>query len=254
MQLVIDANAVVSKPAKSQTGNTGYFQPGDIPTNAPATRVTAEVLNTIISEISHVITDPAGGNTALNVADDGQLLTAIQHMIADAVGAVQAVPVATVFYRAQASVPVGYLLADGSAVSRTTYSALFSAIGTLYGAGNGSTTFNLPDLRGVFARGVDLGRGLDPGRAFGTKQKGTLFGYNIRDDGPVYGTSVNGTADGPLSQSMIGVDDYTVADYAGVRIAGASGMSHYSLPGTTGTGWTGVTRPHNVALYPIIKT
>lgn len=46
------------------------------------------------------------------------------------------------------SVPAGYLLEDGSAVSRTTYAALFSVIGTTYGAGNGSTTFNLPDSRG----------------------------------------------------------------------------------------------------------
>lgn len=46
------------------------------------------------------------------------------------------------------SAPSGYLLEDGSAVSRTTYAALFAAIGTTYGAGNGSTTFNLPDSRG----------------------------------------------------------------------------------------------------------
>lgn len=47
-----------------------------------------------------------------------------------------------------ATVPSGYLLEDGSAVSRTTYAALFAAIGTTHGAGNGSTTFNLPDSRG----------------------------------------------------------------------------------------------------------
>lgn len=46
------------------------------------------------------------------------------------------------------SAPSGWLLCDGSAISRTTYSSLFAAIGTTWGAGNGSTTFNLPDLRG----------------------------------------------------------------------------------------------------------
>lgn len=51
------------------------------------------------------------------------------------------------------TVPDGYLYCDGSAVSRTTYSELFAAIGTLYGAGDGSTTFNVPDLRGYFLRG-----------------------------------------------------------------------------------------------------
>lgn len=46
------------------------------------------------------------------------------------------------------AVPSGYLLCDGSAVSRTTYASLFTAIGTTYGAGDGSTTFNLPNLAG----------------------------------------------------------------------------------------------------------
>ena len=49
--------------------------------------------------------------------------------------------------------PAGYLLCDGSAVSRTTYAALFTVLGTTYGSGNGSTTFNLPDLRQRFPIG-----------------------------------------------------------------------------------------------------
>jgi microcystin-dependent protein len=63
------------------------------------------------------------------------------------------------------SVPAGYLLCDGTAVSRTTYADLFAAIGTSWGAGDGSTTFNLPDLRGRFMRGVDNGSGNDPDAA-----------------------------------------------------------------------------------------
>ena len=47
-----------------------------------------------------------------------------------------------------ANIPAGWLVCDGSAVSRTTYARLFAAIGTLHGAGNGTTTFNLPDRRG----------------------------------------------------------------------------------------------------------
>ena len=58
------------------------------------------------------------------------------------------VPPGTIISYAGASLPSGYLWADGSAVSRTTYADLFAAIGTTYGAGNGSTTFNLPDTRG----------------------------------------------------------------------------------------------------------
>ena len=54
---------------------------------------------------------------------------------------------------ALASIPLGYLLCDGSAVSRSTYAELFTAVSTRFGVGDGSTTFNLPDLRSVFPRG-----------------------------------------------------------------------------------------------------
>lgn len=50
--------------------------------------------------------------------------------------------------------PTGWLICDGSAISRTTYAALFSAVGTTHGTGDGSTTFNLPDMQGVFPRGA----------------------------------------------------------------------------------------------------
>ena len=58
--------------------------------------------------------------------------------------------------------PQGYLLCDGSAVSRDTYSALFAAIGTVYGAGDGSTTFNVPDLSGRVVIGVSNTHVLGP--------------------------------------------------------------------------------------------
>ena len=53
------------------------------------------------------------------------------------------------------SAPTGFLVCDGSAISRTTYADLFSALGTTYGVGDGSTTFNLPDLRGRVVAGQD---------------------------------------------------------------------------------------------------
>lgn len=76
----------------------------------------------------------------------------------------------TVAAFAMNTAPTGWLKANGAAVSRTTYATLFAAIGTTFGAGDGSTTFNLPDLRGEFIRGWDDGRGVDSGRAFGSAQ------------------------------------------------------------------------------------
>jgi microcystin-dependent protein len=73
-----------------------------------------------------------------------KLAAAVQQLLVPA-GAVQAF--------AMNSAPSGWLAADGTAVSRSTYAALFAAISTTYGAGDGSTTFALPDLRGIFVRG-----------------------------------------------------------------------------------------------------
>jgi hypothetical protein len=74
-----------------------------------------------------------------------------------------------------ASAPAGWLNCDGSAVSRTTYANLFAAISTTYGAGDGSTTFNLPDARGVFLRGNGTSGKLS--NANGTAFSGTLGSY-----------------------------------------------------------------------------
>ena len=67
------------------------------------------------------------------------------------------VPIGTIIDYAGSSTPAGYLECDGSAVSRTAYAALFAALGTTWGAGDGSTTFNLPDLRGRTAIGAGTG-------------------------------------------------------------------------------------------------
>lgn len=63
------------------------------------------------------------------------------------------VPVGTIIFTGRTSAPSGYLICNGSAISRSTYSALYSAIGTSYGSGNGSSTFNIPNLIGKFIEG-----------------------------------------------------------------------------------------------------
>jgi microcystin-dependent protein len=75
--------------------------------------------------------------------------------VADALAAL--VPAGTVIQSARVSAPAGYLLCEGQAVSRSTYSALFDAIGTTYGVGDGSSTFNIPNLQGKVPVGKDAG-------------------------------------------------------------------------------------------------
>jgi len=75
------------------------------------------------------------------------------------------VPIGTVLSYAGSTAPTNFMIADGSEISRTTFSALFNIIGTTYGAGDGSTTFNLPDLSDSFVRGKTTGT---PGSTGGT--------------------------------------------------------------------------------------
>lgn len=79
---------------------------------------------------------------------------------------------------AMSTPPAGWLKRNGAAISRVTYAALFAAIGTTYGAGDGINTFNLPDDRGEFDRAWDDGRGVDTGRAFGSLQAAELASHS----------------------------------------------------------------------------
>ena len=79
-------------------------------------------------------------------------------------------PPGMVMFFASSTLPSGWLKCNGAAVSRTAYPGLFSAIGTTYGAGDGSTTFALPELRGEFVRAWSDGRAVDTSRTFATSQ------------------------------------------------------------------------------------
>ena len=100
---------------------------------------------------------------------------------------VSGVPSGAVATFAMNTAPTGWIKANGAAISRTTYAALFTAIGTTFGVGDGSTTFNVPDLRGEFIRGWDDARGIDSGRVFGsaqTDQMQQITGYFANTTGP----------------------------------------------------------------------
>lgn len=85
-------------------------------------------------------------------------------------------PVGMITPFAGSAAPTGWFLCSGQAVSRTTYASLFAVVGTTYGAGDGSTTFNLPDLRGRTIAGVDNMGGTDAGRLDIANSSGTVVG------------------------------------------------------------------------------
>lgn len=139
---------------------------------------------------------------------------------------VQGISGAVMFF-AMSTAPASWLVCNGSAISRATYATLFSKIGVLYGAGDGSTTFNIPDMRGEFPRGLDLGRGVDIGRKIGSAQAGDIQSHTHRLQ---YGSNP-------------GVNFGT---------PGYSAASAISSAGVEATGGT-ETRPRNIALLPCIK-
>jgi microcystin-dependent protein len=143
--------------------------------------------------------------------------------------------------------PEGFLKANGAAVSRTTYAALFAAIGTTYGAGDGSTSFNLPDLRGEFPRGFDDGRGVDSGRAFGSAQ-----GDAIRN---ITGSVSTGHSLHLYSGSgASGVFDMTGS--TGATVGGSAGSGFFrafNIDASRQVPTASEARPRNVALLACIK-
>lgn len=91
--------------------------------------------------------------------------------------------------------PAGYLECDGSDVSRVTYADLYAVVGDTYGVGDGASTFGLPDLRGVFVRGYDNGRGQDSGRVIGSYQSDDIASHTHSGTSGPSGTTSTGGGD-----------------------------------------------------------
>lgn len=186
----------------------------------------------------------------LSMRNDGELRYDGKRLL-DASDLLGMVPSGAVLYFAGQTAPAGWLKANGAAVSRTAYAALFAAIGTTYGAGDGRSTFNLPDLRGEFLRGWDDGRGVDTGRALGSAQADT-----VRQHYHGIGYISPNNDDGAFV-----VRNWTTAEQHNLQFINGNGNSAIrTLSASSNLSTTnaidesaGETRPRNVALLAIIK-
>lgn len=126
-------------------------------------------LNQVQDELLAVV---QAAQIAPNKATTNQLLAAIKAIAGDFVTARgnDFCPSGMIMIFSGDTAPAGWLKANGAAVSRTVYAKLFNAIGTRFGADDGYSTFNLPDLRGEFPRYWDDARGVDAGRGLGSFQ------------------------------------------------------------------------------------
>ena len=139
------------------------------------------------------------------------------------------------------TVPTGWLVCDGQAVSRTTYATLFAYLSTTYGIGDGSTTFNLPDLRGTFVRGFNDGFTNDPDAAARTD----------RGDGTTGDVVGSKQADELKSHShTVGAYNNACSCFPGERTLSQQTLAGASTDATGGN----ETRPINIQFIFGIKT
>lgn len=192
-------------------------------------------------------------------------LANVEQVIADGDISIS-IPVGVINPYVGTSAPTSWALCDGSAISRTTYSSLFATIGTTYGAGDGSTTFNLPDLRGEFIRGLDNGRGVDSGRTLGSSQSdatasnglsmsstgGASGGFEFTDDNSTSMRVRVRTSSGVFSSQNI-----TTSTINSNGVPGSTSQParvNMNIPNHSHTlSGDAETRPRNVALNYIIK-
>ena len=141
------------------------------------------------------------------------------------------------------SAPNGFLKCNGAAVSRTTYDVLFAAIGTTFGSGDGSTTFNVPDLRGEFLRALDDGAGIDTGRTLASTQSYALENFTgVFNSGQYYSYAY---ATGVFAASgNNGHRTYASGTNAGLQL---------TIDASRQVNTSTETRPRNVALLACIK-
>ena len=171
---------------------------------------------------------------------------------ADLSAAIQSsIPSGTVIHFAGQTAPAGWLKANGAAVSRTAYAALFAAIGTTYGAGDGRSTFNLPDLRGEFIRGWDDGRGIDRGRALGSAQ-----GDAIRNiTGSIDTGSHNGQQlfDEATATGALAISRKQWKKWTGDSGDGGNNPAAFDFDASRVVPTASENRPRNIALLACIK-
>lgn len=197
----------------------------------------------------------AKAGALLLVAYDGVQFQLLCRMNGGGAAAATFVP-GTIHMWPTEAAPTGTLECDGSAVSRTTYARLFGIIGSMYGAGNGTTTFNLPDYRGMSMRGMNHGAGVDPdagsrtnrgdgttGDHVGTKQAQGVGPFSFT--GPVEIDNLVSTANNAILQGASG--SFTGGGSAS-PVADATGLTGTMTFSKT----TGETRPINVSVLFVI--
>jgi microcystin-dependent protein len=166
------------------------------------------------------------------------------------------VPTGAIMPFAMNTAPSGWLAANGSAVSRTDFAALFASIGTTYGPGNGSTTFTLPDLRGYFVRGSGTNSDGVAAGTFGAKQADGLISHThsgtTGDDSPDHKHPAAGLAGSWGGGDGVGGPAQFLQLTGNTQGASTRHQHPFTTTSQSPDGGT-ETRPRNIAMLYCIK-
>lgn len=207
---------------------------------------------TNIASIANVTIDAATWQIDITATLDG-MQAEIDSMSADLAQLIAAFPAALaatntigqIIWYPKSTPPANFLECAGQAISRTTYADLFAVLGITFGAGDGASTFNLPDLRGQFIRGWDHGAGIDPDRVFGAEQLDAIQ--------TITGSIVIGQDPSGAPAEHTGAFEYGEDVTSDRAAAGGTGDERVTFDSSRVTRGADETRPRNVALMPCIR-
>jgi microcystin-dependent protein len=238
-----------SVAADGQTSMTGPLKASAGSLGAPSQTFASDQDTGRYRKASNTMADVCGGAEVVEISSSGLAVTGD----VSASGVVKQagfslLPVGMVVPYAGSSAPTGYLLCYGQAVSRTTYASLFAVLGTTFGSGDGSTTFNVPDINGRVVAGADGMGGASAGRLTdavsgidalgdaGGSQSRTLVTANL----PPYTPTV-ASASVSVTSTISTVQNNSAGNVSDNFAGGSTDVPRYNPSSLTSTGTASIT-------------
>lgn len=222
-----------SVAADGQTSMTGALKASLGSLASPSYTFAADLNTGRYRKSADTMADVCGGTEVVEISSTGVSITGDVNATSVKQAGFALLPVGSFFPYAGSTAPSGYLFCRGQAISRTTYAALFAAIGTAYGSGDGSTTFNVPDLTGRVPAGLE---------ASATRLTSTYFSGDSTALGATGGSEshtltaaqipqLSGNTNGSSSTARLLVADFTSTNGGGTAFSATNSSNIFANSG-----------------------